>query len=137
MKRTDLAYMAGFFDGEGCICIGKGKGGLGLVCSVVQCNEWILQLFKMSFGGNVRLRQPYKPERYRTFSWSICSKKAMAFLRVIQPYLMLKRAEAEVAIQFQMAKGRSGRHLTEGQKAVEETQRILVKNLKGEGKITA
>ena len=137
MKGINLSYMAGFFDGEGCICIGKSPHGISLICSITQCNEWILQLFKMRFGGTVRLRQPYKAEKYRTFSWNISGGKAGIFLGIIKPYLMLKRAEAELAIQFQMSKGRIGHHLTDNQKAVEEAQRILMQKLKMEGKINA
>lgn len=125
--------MAGFFDGEGCISISKSSHGYSLLCDVIQCNRWVLELFKMSFGGAIRLRRQYTGN-YPTYAWHICAKNAQVFLETIKPFLVLKRAEAEVAIKFQRRKGGVGCHISDGQKAVEEAEYLLLQNLKREVK---
>ena len=87
-KKPNLSYLAGFFDGEGCIRINKTHGHYALIIQVSQCNRWVLELFKMHFGGSIHHREQ---SRYPSSMWSISSWKASAFLEIIEPYLMLKK----------------------------------------------
>lgn len=146
MKKTDLAYMAGVFDGEGCICIAKAKAREGryhpsyhLECSVQMANEYLPTLYRFSFGGSIYLYQHKNPRHQPTWEWHISARKANDFLKAILPYLTIKKGEAELAIKFQSAKRNGGspkgqrggsNPKTEGEWAVEETQRILLRNMK-------
>ena len=131
MKQTDLAYTAGIIDGEGCISIYRMKvfSHLALRVSVSSTDEWLCQFLKFSFGGHIygpRRRGHNKP----CWEWRITSAGAGEFLRLILPYLRLKRPQAELAIKFQGAKGRSRKGLTEEERALEEAQKILLSSLK-------
>ena len=137
MKRTDLAYIAGIVDGEGYIGIQsdckKSKHGhpnLRLRVAVTSTDEWLCQHLKFAIGGGViklkRASENHKP----CWQWEIGYKKAGDFLRLILPYLHLKKPQAELAIKFQEAKGRSTRALDDKKRAVEEAQRILMQNMK-------
>jgi len=111
MKKTDLAYFAGLFDGEGSIslCAYKPKGRCirttyGLYISLAQTNEWIIQQLKFAFGGNIQPYQPKYPGARMVWAWRTQSNNALVFLESIYPYLRLKKPQADVAIKFQKHK---------------------------------
>jgi len=139
MKRTDLAYIAGIVDGEGYIGItadGKrrrakhGKDNLRLRVTVTNTNEWLCQYLKFSFGGGKVLLRTQSPNHRPCWQWQVDYGKAADFLKLILPYLHLKKPQAELAIKFQEAKGRSTRVLDEKKRAVEEAQRISMQDMK-------
>ena len=61
MARLDLAYMAGVFDGEGCITINCNRKGYKVECLVVTAGAYIPTLFHFNFGGNLRKRKSTVP----------------------------------------------------------------------------
>ncbi len=133
MKKTDLAYVAGLFDGEGCIQIiktnGKGRGLYNLRCSLEMTNEGLPRLLQVCFGGGCRRRNLPSP-RQNQWEWTTLSRMAYSFLKAIYPYLRLKKSEADVAIEFQEAMHTSPKRLTEKELAIREAQRILLSDLK-------
>ena len=138
MRETDLAYLAGLFDGEGCICIAKQKARKGrhasyhLECSVSMANEYLPTLYRFSFGGSVYFYRDRHPNHQPAWQWHISARKAKIFLETISPYLTIKKGEAELAIKFQSAKKVGGRnaHKTEEEWILEEAQRLLLSNMK-------
>lgn len=130
MKRVDLAYIAGIFDGEGCICLRRAKKkGVALDISVVNTNEWLMQWLKFALGGNFypvqkegRRNKNWKP----CWRWTISSNRALDCLKLLYPYLRLKKPQAELAIKFQEARRGSGYSLTDEEKAVDEAQKIVM-----------
>lgn len=135
MKRTDLAYIAGFFDGEGCIHLNRVKRqNLYLRVVVVQTNEWIIQWLKYSFGGQVYKMLREKDHHKQRWQWHLYGNQSLEFLKAIRPYLILKRTEAELAIKFQQNRKGTGHKITETQKVIEEAERILMVSLKDKSK---
>ena len=135
MNEVEIAYMAGLFDGEGCIHIAKLKRpesqrGLhfGLLATVGMTSERSVRLYHSRFGGSV---YHYKQENKRkpNWQWVIRSRQAIHFLRTIRPHLILKAPEADLAIEFQEAKHLGGRR-TDEEWALQQTQYILMRNLK-------
>lgn len=112
MNEIDLAYMAGFFDGEGCITINKmkpkGNGNRNYVyriyCLMVSNDKAILTWMQQIVGGSISTTQKvgYRPN----WRWCITDNKALAFLKQICPYLQIKKQEAELAIAYQEWKQR-------------------------------
>lgn len=130
MKKTDFAYVAGIIDGEGCIYLYHTKKcrATYLKVSVGSSDQWLCEMLAFSFGGNVRR---VKSKTLPFWIWEINTRQAGQFLESILPYLHLKRPQAELAIRFQKARSpRGGIRRTDAQKAVEEAQFILMKNLK-------
>lgn len=110
IDRTGWA--AGFFDGEGCISIArrrhKGKAYYSLKLDMFQVDRTPLDIFVLTFGGSIRAR-PISP--YATFAtsrdgwvWCQCGHPAAETLKAMVPYLVVKRAQAEIAIEFQSKK---------------------------------
>ncbi len=144
MKKTDLAYVAGIVDGEGCIGIqsfkSKGhRGGLRyeMYVAVSNTNEWLIQWLKFSFGGSFCLLSRSGLNNKDCWSWRIQTRQAANFLRLIQPYLRLKAPQAELALSFQSGKRPAHTHIrkpkTDKELAIEEAQSIMMHKFNKKG----
>lgn len=103
-----IPYLAGVFDGEGCISITKSyeHRGSALLCHVRMCNKEVPELFQKTFGGSL-LFTPSRNERWRDlWSWQVACKVALAFLTALEPYLIVKKSHASLGIEFQEARRR-------------------------------
>ncbi len=133
MKKTDLAYLAGLFDGEGCITIGKRSDGNKhhyLRASVEMANEYVPNLLKFHFGGSVHKRDFRNRGWQIQWAWSIHTKGAGFFLKSILPYLKIKRNEAELALEFLKGIHTMGVRLSEEEYVIREAQKILMSKMK-------
>jgi len=114
MRGIDLAYYAGFFDGEGWIGLRENNFGhqqkstYYFSCQVGSTNEWIIQSLKFAFGGSILLRRQ-NPKWKDVWVWTVSARKATSFLQLIYPYLKLKKPQADIVLKFQRHKVRSGR----------------------------
>lgn len=105
---TTAAYAAGLFDGEGCIQItrvGKAHGAdkkyHRLSCSISSTNRQVLDWMMIHYGGRVgNHRRPTNPKWRPSWRWMIADAGAEEFLRTALPFLIIKHAEALVAIEF-------------------------------------
>lgn len=133
MKKADLAYIAGFIDGEGCISIERNRYAEGkykkiVSLTVTNTEEWICQWLKLCWGGRVTLRKMEKVNYLPQWNWVVRRAQAVEVLKAILPYLKIKKRQAEVAIGFQ-----SRRHIwskTDKEKVLDEAEYILLRNLK-------
>lgn len=131
MRKTDIAYMAGFFDGEGCITLYKTRGIYSLHVDICQCNEHIIKWFQFCFGGTIHTRYENHHKFKKQWRWHTSGGNAMGFLKTIIPYLVLKKAEAELAIKFQSRRANKIKfRRSDEEKALDEAARILMHNLK-------
>lgn len=101
----ELAYLAGFIDGEGHIAVGlnKNPGGkrrwyLRFACH--QVNPAPLALLQRRFGGSIQKTRRIGNQR-AIQEWSTTSMAAYEAIKALRPYLVVKAAEADVAIEFQ------------------------------------
>lgn len=102
MNKTDLAYVAGIIDGEGCIRIGQRKKNSNYVgVGVGHTNEWLIRWLHFSFGGSVCSKKAWLPNQKPQWSWELRTRQACEFLKLILPYLKIKRPQAELALKFQ------------------------------------
>ena len=146
MKKTDIAYMAGIFDGEGSITIAKRPATpkwnpcYYLKVNIGMANEYIPKLFQFYFGGSIYRYEPRGLSKLPLWNLKLTTRQATELLSVLLPYLKLKRNEAELAIAFQAKKqhggmwGESG-YKSDEQLAVEEAQYILMKDFKNKSEV--
>jgi len=133
MNKKELAYLAGFFDGEGSVIIDKNHG---MACVVASTTKWILELLRFNFGGSINTDKKIRYEHgHICYHWKINSTNAESFLQAILPYLKLKRPEAEVAIKFQVRKDKthfvsSYRKVPKSERVLREADRILLQKMK-------
>jgi len=136
MKKIDLAYTAGIIDGEGCIHIRRQRDKryhscfkYGLMVSVASTDEWLCKWLQMCWGGSVRYCQKANPKWRPHWIWQLSSRQANSLLKVIVPYMRIKRPQAEVAIGFQ-DRQRQGVNLTDASEVIKEADRLRLQQLK-------
>lgn len=103
MQDREIAYAAGFFDGEGHIRITKHskRGSYTLQLSAVQATLDPLPLFERVFGGTINRRLvKYRQTPRAIYTWQASSGVAELALRRMLPYLIAKKDEAELALSF-------------------------------------
>jgi len=107
-----IVWCAGFFDGEGSICIPRGsRPGASRVASaqmwlqvtVTQSVKQPLLDIQERFGGRVtRMSQPKdKFVRRPLWRWIGDSDVGADFLKAMRPYLRVKNRQADLAFEFQ------------------------------------
>lgn len=101
----DIAYVAGFLDGEGYIGINKTT----LQVKVTQCRKEVLDQLKDTFGGSI---SPHAwnmlrgPNNRMAWEWSCTNQKACELLEACLPFLIVKKKEAEFGVMFWKAEDR-------------------------------
>lgn len=96
--QMTIEYLAGYFDGEGCICIQMGKtpSSPSLRVTIVSGDEAVLHVFEREIGGTVYpTRQGRKRRMWR---WSLSGRKAADALRILEPHLVAKRKQAQAVL---------------------------------------
>ena len=97
-KETELAWCAGFFDGEGTTCLLKTKRdkNIYLRMSIAQKDEETLLRFQQNIGGAI-----YKSKTRDIFSLNIYSNEnVVQALTLLWPYLgSCKKAQANKSIE--------------------------------------
>jgi hypothetical protein len=113
LSETEKAYLAGIIDGEGCIMLARhlGKRGkhvyhlyVSIANTSMALHHWLEQ--RLPGAGYVRQRQRVKldarptsnQQQWRTgYDWIVSGNRvATILLREIAPYLVIKRAQAEL-----------------------------------------
>lgn len=105
-----LAWAAGFFDGEGCVLVEMSKEKAcrhgfrtALHATVTQTSLPCLELFICRFGGRVVTNEHTTPNGRRwavQYRWSVKNQEAASFLRLIYPYVIVKKQQVEVALRY-------------------------------------
>ena len=94
MSDQELAYVAGFFDGEGCACICK---NFSVKIMVSQKLPEVLFWLKVNFGGNV---YPCGKNQGAA-KWGLYNKKELLnFFIAIKPFLRIKLVEVNLCIKM-------------------------------------
>lgn len=110
MKQSNVSkysYAAGFFDGEGCIRITKRNPRNGrstnysLLVTVAQKDGQSMDWLYGNFGGMVYMKNKKKDESDWVYEWRLTDRKAYEFLKKILPFIIVKKAQARLAIRFQ------------------------------------
>lgn len=112
MDKIRLAYFAGLFDGEGCISI-KRLGTLYharqnpayfLEIRLRMCDPRAIMKFGKFFGISVRLQKSdTSGKKYRNrsiYTAYVTHNRALKLIKTLRPFLIVKRDEAMLAIQY-------------------------------------
>lgn len=90
LTKQQLFYLAGFFDGEGCVESDGFKVGIS------NTYPHVLHTFESFFGGHVIPSTGSSRSMYR---WYICGHSSREFLRRILPFLREKQPQAHLFLQ--------------------------------------
>ncbi len=97
-------YLAGFFDGEGCVNItvsGKHRRAVVRV-AIINTNVPMLEGIQRQYGGRVHKgRVRAKTPHWKPFCHVVWTgRQAEELLLTIRPYLILKAAQADLALEL-------------------------------------
>src|SRR5215510_1071963 len=100
MRDVDLAWAAGFVDGEGTITLflHKRLAQIYIVLSAGNTDPRPLHVLQEMFGGNVSLHKRANATHKTFYTWWLGHRKAANAIRTIEPYLRVKREQAQIAI---------------------------------------
>lgn len=106
----DIRYVAGLFDADGWITINKwphpGRDYVRyqLFVGVGQVHYPLIRQFKDQFGGLLHRNDSANKRNDNCricYMWRLASKNAAQFLKEIEPWLIVKKPQAQLAIEFQ------------------------------------
>ena len=87
----EIAWLAGFYDADGTLALGGDPRAIRIHCNITQKDRLPIDWINSRFRGSIT------KERDRYWRWTPKNKEA--FLRIVQPYLVLKRARVERLIR--------------------------------------
>lgn len=102
---SKIAYIAGFFDGEGCVRLkrsNQNEHSYYVIAHITNSNRAILEHVQDLFGGAIRTQE--RTPNKTAHSWCITSAEAVDFLETLSPFLREKLEEARLAIKFHKEK---------------------------------
>jgi len=98
---NDVAYIAGFFDGEGCVRIkraNQGGNSYYITATITNSNRQILEYIMGIFGG--RVREAEKKANKTVYHYELTCAEAVDMLKTLLGFLREKKKQAELAINF-------------------------------------
>jgi len=143
ISHDDIVYAAGMLDGEGYVSVKKSftsrdpnwSTHYRIYVSVANTYEPVILWFKNKFGGSIKYAQRGRVEigHKPCYSWVISAKAAVLFLKLVRPYLIIKKEQADFCMAFQDTVTRTGFRLSEDVLARREElyQNVKALNKKG------
>jgi len=112
MKKTDLAYIAGIVDGEGCIStyLCRKREVVHIKLAISNTSKTLMKYLsnKLDFGFRESKKHINRKQQYRMI---FTNKKAISLIKKIYPYLIIKNPYSKLMLKFCFNK--QGVHLTE------------------------
>jgi len=119
LTETEKAYLAGFFDGDGCVNISVRQSQTHATPShylqviFSQCDQPFLERWCEKVGmGRVYVNSGRPIGNKELWHWRLYDRQAEKMLKMMLPYLDIKKEQAEIALSFMRTKGRGGRRAT-------------------------
>lgn len=110
MTKEQIAYIAGVVDSDGCIHINKSPQKLGrsidytTEITIVNTNEKLITWINNLVKGSIYNHKFKNVKHKDTFRWRISRKVALKLLKQIEPYLVIKKEQALIAISLEQRK---------------------------------
>lgn len=99
MTETEKAWLAGLFDGEGCVW-SRWPKRMNVITEIKMCHRSTIERVNSLFPGRVAIGHlsgwSVKPQ----WRWTLDTKGTKQFLLEIMPYLVTKKKEAEIALML-------------------------------------
>jgi len=106
--QADLAYLAGVFDGDGCVSPTADIhiSSCRLIVGQVASNIPILLAFLCRFGGSIAVGNPGKGCRRPQVQWTACGSRARAVASELYEHSLVKREQLEIATNWPECRSR-------------------------------
>jgi len=102
INKTDLAYAAGLFDGEGCVFISNQNhpNSYILKVEVNMTDENSIRWLHKTFGGHFNYNKKSNPRQKLQYRWTASGKDMANFIKLTLPFIRLKKERFELAILY-------------------------------------
>jgi len=133
---TDCAYLAGLIDGEGSICISEhgrsdrpGYKRRNIRLQIYNTNAVVLAWLQARFGGTLYCVRSGSLKWKDQYSLTWAEEQIVDVLNSALPYLVIKREQADIALEYQAMKmpASAGRKNGHSQEASEIYQRLFAR----------
>jgi hypothetical protein len=98
-STEQLAYLAGYFDGDGSVFYSKGLISVGIGSG----DKAVIERFAILFGGKIH-RIVAKQSKRAIYDWRRFGADAQEVLAALFPWLIAKREAAVLGLEFRMWK---------------------------------
>lgn len=97
LTQSEIAYLAGYTDGEGCITIVNGRT---LMVGIETCYPKVVHRYYQLFGGHFSRYDREKKAHRPAFRWRAFSETAYMVIQTLLPFLREKKRQAELCLKF-------------------------------------
>lgn len=95
LSLTDLAWAAGFIDGDGCITLYKNGAFRKIIVTADSTDKELLDRLQVMFGGNITSKKKYKENHRDAWTWKMNgSEMVIAVLELIEPLMVCEAKKA-------------------------------------------
>lgn len=127
MNDITIEYIAGLFDGEGCITRIRGAFAVGycVQINITNTNRGVLEDVRSYFGAGSIQAQGV------AYSWRVIGSKAITtVLTAFMPYLRIKRGQATLALQLcERVTNETGRQLHKAGRPISDEEYFIREGL--------
>jgi hypothetical protein len=105
-RPTELAYIAGLIDGEGCLLIYRKadtRGNLHIRCilRISNTSARVIEWLQERLGGVAASRNEQRPGHLRVMHWPCEGPRLTQLLEAVRPYLVIKPELADILMEMQ------------------------------------
>lgn len=122
----NLAYAAGFFDGEGSAGFGRARTSIFPRVLVTNTNREILEEFQKAYGGDIQALTKRKPGWKQGWYWRVTWSRAVKFLADIEPYVQIKSDQLSTVFAWDAIRLGSGKQTALKRQEYLDTVELLV-----------
>ena len=97
---SELAYLAGIIDGEGCFVLhDHGSHRFGCALAVGNTDPRLTEWLRARFGGSVGVEK--RGQRWKAcYRWKASAKDLESIILAVLPFLVIKRDRAELILAY-------------------------------------
>ena len=112
---TEAAYAAGILDGEGSIQFTRIRRSRwpSPTVSVASTDRELLEWLRSRVGGTIIQKRTYKPQHSRSYDLKLTDRRALQFLDIVRPFLVIRRKIARCDMllsEYEACTPRNGRY---------------------------
>jgi hypothetical protein len=118
LSDTEAAYAAGILDGEGSIYFSRNRTSRwpSPIVSVASTDRELLEWLPARLGGSIVQKRTYQPQHALSYDWKLTDRRALEFLKIVRPYLVIKRKMVRCDLllaEYLACTPRNGRYTSE------------------------
>lgn len=99
-EEADVRYLAGFFDGDGCVSAEASLCGCFLQMTQTAANNWILFQFLMKFGGGLSVNRQGCGSTAPVIAWRASGETARRTSSILKKHCIVKKEQLEIAASW-------------------------------------